>query len=350
MDYLKVAAPSMARDKSDIIVDGKAYKTSLDENGIRRLTPTNKYSDNLTVNRNSIPIEEHVDRALNGDGSVCYLYDVLDSQSTPHMIHNAKEEDNSIRTTYDDIQGYHDTVLLCGDTVILYPSMVHIFGAGLSEYVDPNYTGKYKELHGYHYSKDGKQVIRCAVIPANIIEIKPTLTILLSVENLPFRKFHNFKQATELAVASDSLDDAFWDELRGLLDFYGAEETINNLIMDDSIPAVVKSGSTIKLELYNLGAYYSNKSTLPKLDVMSYRAECQGDVFEFSHTLIQNDMCHRITKFEPDLKLGEVLIEMEYWNCEYNDIIEVLKEQQDSHVMYETCRPVAMSENSMERK
>jgi len=82
---------------------------------------------------------------------------------------------------------------------------------------------------------------------------------------------------------------------------------------------------------------------------MSYRAECQGDVFEFSHTLVKKGLCHRLTKFQPDLRLGEVLIEMEYWDCEYDDILEVLKEQQDSHVMYETCRPVEMAENSMER-
>ena len=269
---------------------------------------------------------------------------------------------------YLKIPTYHDTVLLCGETAILHPSMVHIFGVGLSEYVtiDPDGTGKYKELHGYHYGEDGKQVTRIAVIPSNIIEFKPTLTILLSIDNLPFRKFHNLKCNTELLVNDDCLDDNYWNELTGLLD-YGGAENITYPIKDDTLPALVKNGSDIKLELYNLGVYYSGRDlinnrtkAMSKSDivvgddipwhVMSYRAECQGDVFKVTHTLEQKDFCYRITKFLPDPKLGEVLIEMEYWGCGYHDILEVLKDQEDSYIMYETCRPVKISQNSMKRK
>lgn len=87
-----------------------------------------------------------------------------------------------------------------------------------------------------------------------------------------------------------------------------------------------------------------------ELNTVSYRAECQGDVTTLNHTLLTKGLCHRITRYEPDLKLGEVLVEMQVWNnCTIEDVKSVLRNQIDSHVLLETLRPVPMSDNTMER-
>lgn len=86
-----------------------------------------------------------------------------------------------------------------------------------------------------------------------------------------------------------------------------------------------------------------------ELKVFSYRAECQGDVFTLHHTLASRGIGCRIVKFEPDLNLGEVLVEAQCWNCEISDIELEVRNQIDAHVIADTLRPVPMSDNSMER-
>lgn len=83
--------------------------------------------------------------------------------------------------------------------------------------------------------------------------------------------------------------------------------------------------------------------------VLSYRAECQSDVIRFEHFLLAAQIFHRITKFVPDIPTGEVLVEMEYWDVEYEQIESIMNTLPDCHVMYDTVRPVPMEENSMER-
>tara|TARA_B100000929_G_C15511753_1_gene421210 strand:- start:24987 stop:26042 length:1056 start_codon:yes stop_codon:yes gene_type:complete len=347
MSLYNVPYAAAIRSDGDFAVDGKVYQTKVGENGVRRLNDTGKYSDADTVSYNHIPRDEYIDRRLNSNSSVCSIIDSLESQDVPYMVHNPKDNENFIATTYDNICGYMDKIVVMGDVALLVTPKHFIFGVSLNDYSDPNQTKKYKELTGYYFGKDGKEVVRCAILPTNIIELKPTMVILLSIENLGFRKFHAFQHATELAITDNSLDNNFWGELAGVIEWYGAKEVLSG-ITDDSVPVIQKDGKTIKLEIYNLGAYH-NADAAPKLDCLSYRAECQADVFKFSNTLVEKGLCHRVTKFLPDLNLGEVLVEMEYWDCTQEEIMKVMQELPDLHVMVGTARPLALEDNTMER-
>lgn len=351
MGYLILPPPSIVEEDSDVIVDGKRYLTSLDSSSIRRLKLTDKYNDHDTVSLNDIDSIEHVDRALNRASSVCYLYDVMDSQYTPYMIHDIKDKDNSVRTTYDDIQGYHDKLIVCGQTVILFPSMVYVFGAELRDYMDPNYTDKYKELCGYVYTGDGKKIIRCAVLPENIAEFTPSMVSLHKPTTLKGITFHSLQHDTEMIASEGKIDGSVWMQMEDAFEDANLGCPIMTHCGKNMVPTIEKCGEEVHIRLYDISSWVNLKDKESNtFDVFSYRAECQGDVIALHNSLMAKGKCGRITKFEPDLELGEVLVEVQLWgNTTVEDVENVLREQDDAHVMLQTLRPMTLELNSMVR-
>lgn len=83
------------------------------------------------------------------------------------------------------------------------------------------------------------------------------------------------------------------------------------------------------------------------MTIFSFRAECLNDVNLF----VSNDtpaLWIKTTRVVPDQGFPDVEVEIET-NATIEQLHEWLNKQPDSHIIYETLRPVPLSENPLTR-
>ena len=91
-----------------------------------------------------------------------------------------------------------------------------------------------------------------------------------------------------------------------------------------------------------------NQLSTKQVFTYSFRAECINDVFNLRNSIICfTGQCPMTVVFDP-LGLPDVSCEFQtiLTQCEINNI---LADQQDCHVLYQSLRPVPLVENSLER-
>ncbi len=82
----------------------------------------------------------------------------------------------------------------------------------------------------------------------------------------------------------------------------------------------------------------------------SGRADCQQDVLDFINTLFRGSNRVLHVFIMPDGKLPDTLFEFGLAQLDNQALLDILENQQDSHVMMETLRQCPLSENSYQRE
>ena len=85
------------------------------------------------------------------------------------------------------------------------------------------------------------------------------------------------------------------------------------------------------------------------MSTFSFRAECQADVDCFLQESLNSNVKIAVTKTVMDKDgFPDVEIEIES-EVQLENLIEVMREVQDGHVMYQTLRQVPLEQNNLQR-
>lgn len=86
------------------------------------------------------------------------------------------------------------------------------------------------------------------------------------------------------------------------------------------------------------------------MNTFSFRAECQVDVDCFLQKSSDSNIKVTVTKTVKDTN-GFPDVEIEFQSeAKLEDLIKVMQDVEDGHVMYQTLRQVPLSENNLQRK